>query len=380
MKARHYRHDPMEQPINHPLPMYNAMLAEFRLLPHRASTSAVEVDHLTWYLLGYTIFFTLLIFVLVAFFVLKYRRRNEAPPAYIPSSYKLEIAWSVIPFCFALVMFVWGAKIYISQGHPPPDAMEIDVVGKQWMWKVQHPTGRREIDALHVPLGRDVKLKMTTEDVIHSFYIPAFRLKQDVVPGRYTYEWFHPTKVGRYHLFCAEYCGDDHSHMIGYVTVMPPAEYQKWLQGGSEAAPAPINPGIAATGSQQAPQSTAVNEPPAKTGEKLFSQYGCIACHGQHGEGGIGPSFVGLYNSKVKLSTGQIITADDNYLRRSILNSQAQIVDGYPPVMPTFKGQISEEQVMQLISFIQSLKNGPNDTGSGNGSVQPAVGASKSSQ
>jgi cytochrome c oxidase subunit 2 len=224
-------------------------------------------------------------------------------------------------------MFVWGAKIYIDQSHAPPDAMEIDVVGKQWMWKIQHATGRREIDELHVPVGRDVVLKMTTEDVIHSFFIPAFRIKQDVVPGRYTYEWFHATVPGEYHLFCAEYCGANHASMVGRVIVMEPAKYQQWLQ------------------------ATPADVPPAQAGEKLFQQYGCMACHGQQG-----PTLAGVYNSRVRLSNGQVVTADDNYLRQSILNPSAQIVDGFAPIMPTFKGQISEEQIMQIIAYIKSLQ------------------------
>jgi cytochrome c oxidase subunit 2 len=293
---------------------------------------AGTVDGLAWYLLLYSAFFTLLIFGLIIFFCIKYRRRSEAPPPFIPSSNLLEVAWSVIPFGMALVAFVWGAKIYMDEGHVPPDSMEVDVVGKQWMWKLQHPEGRREIDELHVPVGRRVMLKMTSEDVIHSFYIPAFRIKQDVIPGRYTYQWFQATKIGEYHLFCAEYCGTFHASMVGRVIVMEPAEYQQWLQGGAH------------------------SDSMAEGGRELFERMGCAACHGQQA-----PTMAGLYNSQVQLSDGRTVKADDNYLRESILSPSAKITAGYPPIMPTFKGQISEEQILQLIAYIHSLQDAKTD-------------------
>src|SRR5438874_8339406 len=201
----------------------------FQLWPDQASTHAAGVDALFSFIMLVTVFFTLLIFVLILYFALKYNRRRGAMPQAVKTSAKLEIAWSVIPFLITLVMFTWGAKQYVSLEQPPKNAMEINVVGKQWMWKIQHPEGRREINELHVPVGQPVKLVMISQDVVHSFGIPAFRITQDVLPGRYTSEWFTATKVGEYQLFCREYCGSQHSGMIGHVVVMEPAQYQAWL-------------------------------------------------------------------------------------------------------------------------------------------------------
>ncbi len=226
-----------------------------------------------------------------------------------------------------MVLFFWSAGLYVHMRRAPDDAMQINVVGKQWMWKIQHPTGKREIDELHLPLGRPVKLTLASEDVIHSFYIPAFRIKQDVVPGTYESEWFTPTKIGEYHLFCAEYCGTQHSGMIGKVIVMQPSEYEAWLAG------------------------TPADQSPVAAGEKLFTQYQCITCHGQRG-----PGLVGLYGSKVKLIDGSTVTADEDYLRESILRPGAKIVAGFQPLMPTYAQQLTEEQVMQLVAYIKSLR------------------------
>ena len=228
-----------------------------------------------------------------------------------------------------MVMFAWGAKLYVTIERPPADAMIIHVIGKQWMWKLQHPEGAQEINTLHIPVGRPVKLIMTSQDVIHSFYVPAFRTKQDVVPGRYTNEWFQATRSGRYHLFCAEYCGAQHSGMIGEVVAMEPADYQAWLAG------------------------TPPDVPPAVAGEKLFYQYNCQTCHGQRA-----PTLAGLYNRRVQLTDGSTVLADDDYLRESIINPPAKIVAGYPStIMPTYQGMLTEEQILDLISYIKSLKN-----------------------
>src|SRR4051794_24293841 len=202
------------------------MDTSFRLWPQQASNDAPQVDLLFLFMLAVTAFFTTLIFVLIVTFALKYRRRPGVLPKPVKTSHTLEIAWSVIPFLLCMVMFGWGTKLFLHMNYPPQDAMQINVIGKQWMWKVQHPTGAREINELHVPSGRAVKLVMTSQDVIHSFFIPAFRTKMDVLPGRYSSEWFVPTAPGEYHLFCAEYCGDGHSRMIGAVYVMEPAKYQ----------------------------------------------------------------------------------------------------------------------------------------------------------
>jgi cytochrome c oxidase subunit 2 len=278
---------------------------------------------------------TVLIFFFVFFFAIRYRRKGpEDRPKAIHGSIPLEIAWSVIPFLIMLVMFGWGTKLYFENYTPPPrDTLDIYIIGKQWMWKVQYPGGQREINELHVPTGRAVKLTLASEDVIHSFYIPAFRLKHDVVPGSYQTYWFEPTTPGRYHIFCAEYCGTNHSRMIGWVTVMEPAHYQEWLSGGS-------------TGETMAAQ-----------GEKVFEQYGCVTCHVLD-QDGRSPSLRNVFGKPVQLDDGRTVVADEAYLRESILNPNAKTVKGYHrDVMPVFQGQIGEQSLMQLIVYLKSLSD-----------------------
>ncbi|MCC6342152.1 MAG: cytochrome c oxidase subunit II [Bryobacterales bacterium] len=303
----------------------------FSLLPEAASNLATQIDDLMTAEMLFSVFFTALIFVTVFVFAMKYRRRSaEDRPPHIHGSLLLELAWSLIPFAMILGFFVWGANIYFrAYASPQPDAMEIFVTGKQWMWKVQHPEGQREINELHLPLGRQVKFTMISEDVIHSFFIPAFRLKKDVIPGRYTSYYVTPTKLGDYHLFCAEYCGTQHSGMIGTVHVMQPTEYAKWAGGGDESMTA--------------------------RGEALFNQYGCSTCHLPDGKGR-GPSLVGVYGSTVKLQGGKTLKADDAYIRESVLNPRSKIVDTYAAIMPTFQGQISEEGLLQIIAYVKSLE------------------------
>jgi cytochrome c oxidase subunit 2 len=302
-------------------------------VPPSASTLSGKVDALYFYLSGVTIFFTLLISGVLIFFVIKYRRRNAYEiPRPVAGSIKLETLWSVIPFIIAMTMFAWGAQIFFEQSRPPKDAVEVYVVAKQWMWKIQHTTGQREINELHVPVGRRIKLIMTTEDVIHDFFIPAFRIKADVVPGRYTTLWFEATKAGRYYLFCAEYCGMNHSGMIGSVVAMEPTAFDDWLSGNS---------------SQQSP---------AVAGQQIYETLGCVSCHGAAGEGGRGPALAGVFGRQVFLANGQTITADEAYIRESIVNPQAKLVTGFGPIMPTFQGQVSEEQLMQILAFIKSLQ------------------------
>jgi len=307
------------------------MLFGLRLFPEQASTIAGQVDALLLFLLAVSAFFIGTIFLAVIVFAIKYRRRSEEErPRAIHGSVPLEIIWSVIPLGLALVMFGWGAWLFFSLNRPPAHAMDVFVVAKQWMWKFQHPSGMREINELHVPVGRPVKLTMTSEDVIHSFAVSDFRIKMDVVPGRYTTTWFEATKPGEYRLACAEYCGTEHARMVGRVVVMRPEGYEAWLRG-------------AATGISL-----------AAAGEKLFQQHGCAACHLAVGKGP-GPSLVGIFGKSVKLATGQTVTADEAYIRESILNPQAKLVAGYPPIMPTLAGQLGEEQVAQLLAYIKSL-------------------------
>jgi cytochrome c oxidase subunit 2 len=303
----------------------------FPLFPEQASTMAARVDALFFFLVAVSVFFVALIFVLIFFFAIKYRRRAEDDrPQPIEGNFWLEVVWSVIPFGLTMVMFIWGAIIYFDITNPPADALEISIVGRQWMWKAQHPEGQSEINELHVPLGQAVKLTMTSEDVIHDFFLPAFRVKQDVLPGRYTTLWFQASQAGEYPLFCAEYCGTQHSGMIGRVVVLEPTEFQNWLSGG-------------ATGMSM-----------ADLGESLFQRFGCQTCHRTDGTAQ-GPSLTGLFGHTVTLEDGTTVTVDENYIRESITDPRAKIVAGYQPLMPTFKGLISEEGILQLIAYIKSL-------------------------
>jgi len=292
---------------------------------------AGQVDALYFFLIAVSAFFAILIAALIVIFGIRYRRRSaDATGVDVHPSMALEAAWIGIPTLIAMVMFFWGASLYFSMFRPPAETLDVYVVGKQWMWKFQHAEGRREIDELHVPTGRAIRLTMTSEDVIHSLYLPEFRIKRDVLPGRYTSLWFTATRPGRYHLFCSEYCGTKHSGMIGTVIVMRPAEYQEWLAG----------PGAGVS--------------VAAAGQTLFTNLACISCHRSDGTGR-GPALDALFGKPVKLSSGQEITADEAYIRESILNPGAKVVAGYQPIMPTFQGLVNEEQLRQLIEYVKTL-------------------------
>ncbi len=297
-----------------------------------ASSVAGEVDALFYFLVAVTAFFTIGISLAILFFAIRYRRRSpdELPPE-VHGSLTLELAWTVVPLGLVAIMFVWGAKVYFHMNRAPDDAMTVTVVGKRWMWKLQQPTGQREINELHVPVGRAVKLVITSEDTIHSFFVPAFRIKKDAVPGRYNQAWFRATKPGNYHLFCAEYCGTEHSRMTGQIVVMEPQAYQAWLASG------------------------APPESPVAAGERLFTEMNCIACH-KPDSAQRGPMLAGIYGKSVLLTSGQRVTADDGYLRESIVNPAAKVTAGYQPVMPTYQGQISEEQLISLVAYLRSLR------------------------
>jgi len=304
----------------------------FRLLPEQSSAAAAQVDHLYFFLLGIATFFTLLIFVLIVYFAWKYRRgaRVDRSQAAGERFWILEATWTLIPFALMMLFFAWGAELFFNLHRPPPDCIEINVLAKQWMWKIQHADGQQEINALHIPVGKPVKLRMISEDVIHSFFVPNFRVKQDVLPGRYTTIWFQPTKTGRYHLFCAEYCGTSHSRMTGEIIVQEPADYADWLQGGR-------------------------TDSPVAAGQKLFEQFRCGTCH-DNPANRLCPPLIGIYGRTVTLNDGQTVTADESYLRESILDPTAKVVAGYQPIMPTFKGQIDEEGIFQLIDYLKSLQ------------------------
>jgi cytochrome c oxidase subunit 2 len=326
------------------------MLSKLGLSPEQASTMAGRVDALYVFLIGVTVFFSVLIAGLAIGFAIRYRRKRHPKATQIEGNLTLEVLWTAIPFAIAMMIFAWSAQIYLAISRPPDDALEIFVVGKQWMWKIQHMEGRREINELHVPAGRPIKLTMTSEDVIHSFFVPAFRVKQDVLPGRYTTLWFEPTKPGSYHLFCTEYCGTEHSRMIGRVVVLEPHDYQQWLTG--------IAPGAAAA----APAATggaAAGPSLADLGKSVFERSGCAPCHAVSAEEAafkiLGPALHGIYGKSVKLQSGEELTIDEAYLRKSILEPMAQIVDGYQPIMPPYSGRLSEEEILQLIAYIKAL-------------------------
>lgn len=303
----------------------------FALNPEQASTLAPRVDQLYWFIVAITAFFGILVTVLVVYFAVKYRTDDPMKiGARITGSIPLELAWSLIPFLITIVIFVWSADVYFQLYRPPDQTLDVYATGKRWMWKFQHLDGKAEINELHVPVGRPVKVTFTSEDVLHSLYFPAFRTKADAIPGRYSSVWFTATKVGEYHIFCAEYCGTKHSGMIGWVTVMEAADYQAWLSGASEG-------------------------PLSVRGERLFTELACNTCHVADGSGRA-PSLVNKFGAQEQLATGQVVTVDESYIRESILNPQAKLVAGYQPLMPTFQGVVSEESVMALIEYVRSLQ------------------------
>jgi cytochrome c oxidase subunit II len=306
----------------------------FPLFPDQAAETAWEVDSVAFYEFAVAAFFTALIFLFIVAFAIRYRRGTPVSRANPPLHSKvMEVLWIGVPLLLEVVMFIWATLLFHRMYDPPSDAMEVYVVGKQWMWKTQHAEGRSEINELHVPLGQAIKLTMTSEDVIHSFYIPAFRIKQDVLPGRYTSMWFRPTKVGRYHLFCAEYCGTNHSGMIGWVEVMEPSEFQQWLTR-------------AGTGPSMADE-----------GEKLFVQYHCAGCH-RGSQVVNAPRLEGVYGRPVPIQQGNDVTftlADERYVRDSILRPKKEVVAGYQPLMPSFEGQINESDLLKIIAYIKSI-------------------------
>lgn len=307
------------------------MSKDFQLHPDLASTFAWQVDLLYFLLIALSVVFAVGVVVVLVLFSVKYRRRSDDErPKPIHGSTPLELAWSIIPLFIAIGVFTLGAEVYFRMYKAPENAIDIFVVGKQWMWKIQHPEGMREINELHVPVNQAVKLTMTSEDVIHAFSIPAFRTKKDVVPGRYTTLWFEATKTGEFHLFCAEYCGTQHSTMIGKVIVMEPDAYQDWLGGGVS------------------------GESMVDAGARQFEQLGCATCHKAESVGR-GPTLVGVFGEPVQLATGEIVTVDESYVRESILAPSTKLVNGYQAIMPTFQGQISEETLMQLLTYIKSL-------------------------
>ncbi len=306
------------------------MFEDFHLFPRSASTLAPEVDALYLALVLVTVFFSCLIAVGIVVLSLRYRRRRNPRATQVHGSLALELLWSVVPLAIALGFFAWGARVFFELSTPPAEGMRFYVTGKQWMWRVQHPTGQREINALHVPVGQPILLTMISEDVIHDFFVPAFRVKQDVLPGQYTRMWFEPTQVGEYHLFCAEYCGTKHSEMIGTVTVMDPVDYERWLSGQPR------------------------DQDPVAAGKLLFENLRCDTCHAA-GSGQRGPDLAGVYGTETTTADGERVLVDEAYVRESILEPRKRVVAGFQPLMPTYQGQVSEEQILSLIAYVASL-------------------------
>jgi len=306
------------------------------LLPVAGSEYARSHDTLLMFILALTVIFFSLIAVLSVTFVWRYRRsRNQGPTPHMTHNTALELTWSIIPGLILLVLFLWGLKGYIAAGVAPLDAMEIQVTGKKWLWAFEYPNGARTINEIHVPVGKPVKLVMTSEDVIHSFYIPTMRIKQDVLPGRYTELWFTPTKAGMHQAFCAEYCGKSHSDMLAKIWVDEEAAYQKWLEEGDE---------------------HTRTMPLKDLGRLIWENRGCSTCHSLDGTRGQGPSFKGIWGHAQKLADGKTVVVDANYIRESILMPQAKIVAGYEPIMPTFQGLLREREIQAVIEFIKSLQ------------------------
>ena len=301
------------------------------LFPAEASTISPYTDALYFFLLLMTIVGLILVCILVFGFSIRYRRERNPVATQIEGSTLLEATWTIIPLAIFLVTFVWGALLYFRIYDPPANAMNIYVVGKQWMWKAEHPSGQHEINSLHVPTGRAVQLTIISQDVFHSFSIPDFRVKREVIPGRYTTVWFQATEPGTYHIFCTQYCGTQHSGMIGEVTVLTPDDYEKWTK-----------------------QSTS-GMSLAQNGERLFASMGCNACHSGTAAAR-GPNLAGVYGSKLTLTNGNQVLVNDAYLRDAILNPSEHVTAGFAPIMPTYQGQISEDGLIDLVEYIKDLQ------------------------
>ena len=310
-----------------------SLAAMIPLQPPAASTTAAGIDNLYLVLSGITAFFTVLIFSIIFVFMIKYRRRSDdEKSAATHTPLAVELTWTIIPSLICAVLFVWSAALYVQNGRPPASSTEIFVIGKQWMWHLQHSEGPREIDELHVAVGVPVKLMMTSQDVIHDFYIPAFRVKKDVLPGRFTSLWFQPTEVGTYHLFCAQYCGTNHSEMIGWIYVMTPTDYAAWLAGGEK------------------------TESLAQQGERLFTQFGCNSCHTGDATAHA-PSLAGLYGKPQKMANGETRIVDESLISQAILVPNSVHLPSYQAIMPTYQGQIDSDQMVRLIAYVKSMSS-----------------------
>jgi cytochrome c oxidase subunit 2 len=305
-------------------------LTNFALFPPEASKIAPQMDALLFFMVLVSLIGLTIVVLLIVSFSILYSKKRHPVAVQVEGSTLLETTWTIIPLGLFLVMFVWGALIYFRVYTPPANSMNIYVVGKQWMWKAEHPGGQHEINALHVPTGRAVQVTLISQDVFHSFSIPAFRVKREAIPGRYTTVWFEATVPGTYHLFCTQYCGTNHSQMTGDIVVMTPEDFRKWLASSTSGASL------------------------AQNGERLFASLSCAACHNTRPDAR-GPNLAGVYGAKLPLASGGTVIADDAYLREAILNPSQHVTQGYTPIMPTYQGQISEEGVIALLEYIKNL-------------------------
>lgn len=306
------------------------------LLPEAASDFAGKVDHIIWFVTVISLIFFILVSFFLVYFAIKYRRKkeNEETP-YITGSHILETLWTVIPSILLIIIFAYGFLVFREIKTPPSNTLEINVTGRQWLWQFKYDNGKTTINELRVPEGKPIRLVMKSEDVNHGFFVPAFRVKQDLMASMYTQLWFKATKIGTYDLFCTQYCGTGHSAMLGKVIVMSPEDYEKW---------------------EKSEEQVATGAPSAERGKELYVQRGCNACHSVDGTRIVGPTWKGLWGKEEVMQDGQKVTVDENYVRESILEPQAKIVNGYPPVMPSFKGVVSDEDISAIIAYMKTLK------------------------
>jgi cytochrome c oxidase subunit II len=305
------------------------------MLPPAKSPTAEITDALFYFINVASLIFIVSITAAIIWFAWKYRRRSEEDVTPVIShNSKLEITWSVIPLILVMIVYGWGFSGYVNLATPPSDAYEIRVVGKSWLWEFHYQNGNVSINELHVPANRPVKLIMSSDDVIHSFYVPDFRVKRDVLPNRYSSLWFEANEAGESVIFCTEYCGRAHSDMIATVIAHEPQEFENWLETAGSADD---------------------NLEPAELGEQLTNRYACVTCHSVDGSEIQGPSFQGLFGADRTLESGETVTADENYIRESILEPNAKVVQGYEPVMPSFSGSLNDRQVDAIIEYIKTL-------------------------